>query len=411
VARADGCVHNHAIGREELDATGREAYRERSQGTDVDFRLMHWWTLAAASGDAEFRRLAETCTDVWGRQAWLQGAPYALRYTRDPALRTRILECVAQFMADPSVQRWSVPTVAGGDYLAAFQGDCGIATGNDEPLADLIYVVPWDFLWLLRAWKATGDEAARQACETVGDALVRMQFDSFDPRLDGCWMRGFDVARGEVYGAPYDPAYGPYSAYTGWMNAIADQALAWYLLEEDPFIAQASEAPGGVVARARALSPRLVSEGANLALGRAYTLSDASEGKHADDGKRLTDGVIDGHWSDGRSVGWSIPGVGETLQRTMTLDLGQAANVALVTQQYGAGTGGYNPDDVVVSGSVDGEAWVELGRRRLDGRGAALLQLHVSPAARVRYVRFELSKRRMSTVTDFLFVGETAVYG
>jgi hypothetical protein len=408
VARPDACVHNHAISREELDATGREAYRERSQGTDVDFRLMHWWTLAAASGDPIFRQLAETCTDVWGRQAWLQGAPYALRYTGDPALRARIAECIAQYMRNPSVQRWGVPTVAGGGYEAAFEGDCGIATRDGEPLADLIYVLPWDFLWLLRAWKATGDDAARQACETVGDALVRMQFDSPDPRLDGCWMRGFDVERGEVYGAPYDPAYGPYSAYTGWMNAIADQALAWCLLDEDPFIAQASADPGGVVGRARALSPRLPGEGENLALGRAYVLDDPGAGQYADDGRRLTDGIIDGHWSDGRSVGWNIPQQGQTLRRTLTLDLGQTRSVGLVTQQYGAGSGGYNPDDVVVSGSVDGEAWTELGRRTFRERGAALLQLYLAPSVEVRYLRFELTKRRVSAVTDFLFLGETA---
>ncbi len=164
----------------------------------------------------------------------------------------------------------------GGDFKWAFVNDCGIATDSGEPLTDQLYTTPWYFLEAWRAWKATGDERCKQLAEGFGDYLVRIQCDQPDPRLAGCWMRGFDVEHWEYYGAPYDPNYGPYSAYTGWMNSIAAQALAWYLLDEPPFLPESgTDTTRKLVADIRALNPKLVEDGQNLALGAAYSLSPA----------------------------------------------------------------------------------------------------------------------------------------
>lgn len=411
VARDDGCVHRHAITREDLDALGREAYREGAQGVDADFRLMHWWTLAAATGDPIYRALAETVGDVWGAEAGWQGLPYLARYTDDADARQRLHELATAYLRSPAVQRYGAPTVGGGGYELAYEGDCGIATADGEPLTDQLYSTSWLFLWMLRAWRATSDGACRQACESLGDYLVRIQVTSPDRRLDGCWMRGFDAEHWEYYGAPYDPAYGPYSAYTGWMNAIIAQALAWYLLDEDPFVLLAKAPKGASLVRElRALNPKLISDGPNLALGCPYTLSEPANPDYADDGGKLTDGVIDGGYADHRSVGWSLPAVGDSLTVSMELDLGQERPVRLITQQYGAGRGTYNPDEVQVLGSADGRQFVELGSRRFGTHGAGLLWLPLPQADRVRYLRFRFSKQRRDDVTDFLFVGETKAF-
>jgi hypothetical protein len=412
VARDDGCVHRHAIQRGELDSLGREAYRQFAQGADPEFRLMHWWSLAAATGDATYRELAETCSRLWGPAAGVFGGSFSARYAADADLTSRLSEQAEAVLRSPQMQRFGMATVGGGDYAAAFEGDCGIATADGEPLTDQLYDTPWRFLWALRAWKATGSQSCRRLCETVGDYLARIQFASADPRLDGCWLRGFDAERWEVYGAPYDPAYGPYSAYTGWMNAIAAQAFAWYLLGEAPFIPEGAH-PGAaaVLAQVRGLNPALVSDGPDVALGCPYRLSDRSSGAYADDGRKLTDGVIEGPYGDHLSVGWGIPIKGATRNITLDLDLGQPRQLRLVTQQYGAGRGTYNPDLVRVSCSLDGAAYRTLGERRFESTaGAALLWLLLDQPPTVRHLRFEISKRRTSAVTDFLFVGETRAY-
>lgn len=411
VARDDGCVHRHAIQRGELDRLGREAYRQFADGRDPEFRLMHWWTLAAVTGDGAFRALAETCTRLWGPAAGPFGGSFAAHYAPDERLAGRLADHAERFLGNPEVRRFGMGTVGGGGYEAAFEGDCGIATADGEPLTDQLYDTPWRFLWALRAWKATGSDPCRRMCESVGDYLVRTQFASPDPRLDGCWMRGFDVQRWEVYGAPYDPAYGPYSAYTGWMNAIAAQAFAWYLLDESPFIPPGRHPEAArVLGAVRALSPVLLSDGPNVALGCPYRFSEPPCPAYPDSGGELTDGVIDGPYEDQHSVGWSLPAQGAALSITLDLDLGRVRRVRLVTQQYGAGRGDYNPDLVRMSGSPDGIEYQALGVQRFAARDAGLLWQMLPQPAEVRWLRLELAKRRISPVTDFLFVGETRVW-
>lgn len=411
IARDDTCVHRHAINRGELDKIGREAYREFSQGSDGDFRLTHWWTLAAVTGDAIYRELAEECTRLWGRQASLLGAPYAAYYAGDASLKQRLKEQAEAFLRNEEVRKHGMTTVGGGGYELAFTGDCGIATRDGEPLTDQIYATPWQFLSALRAWRATGDETCRRMCETVGDYMVRIQCHHPDKRLDGCWMRGFDVQHWEYYGAPYDPAYGPYSAYTGWMNAIAAQAFARYLLEEDPFVPVGKHPEAAaILSQVRAVNPKLISSGANVALNCPYRLSNPGSGVYADDGKKLTDGMIDGPYEDHLSVGWGIPTSGQSLHITMDLDLKKGQRLKLITQQYGAGRGSYNPDEVRVSASEDGFKFKEVRQRQFGKDGAGLLWLVLEEPVTARHLRFELEKQRRSPTTDFLFVGETKAF-
>jgi hypothetical protein len=325
-------------------------------------------------------------------------------------LATGLREQWRGYLNDASVKRYGVPLTGPGDYAAAFTGDCSISTGADDPLTDQLYVTPH---LLLQAWWgrcATGDEQCLQAFHGIGDYLVRIQYESDDPRIDGAWMRGFDVEHWEVYGAPYDPAYGPYSAYTGWMNAFAATAFAQYLMRADalppsrPLAGRAAE----VLAEVRAERPPKPRP-ANIARGATYTLSVALVGAYDDTGDELTDGILDGPYADGRSVGWALADGGE-ITVAVTVDLGAARRVAAVAQRYGAGRASYCPDRIEVRCGADPAGLRKAASVEDGGAGAGRRFIALDAPVTARYVRFVLTKRRTSPVTDFLFVGETEAF-
>jgi len=411
IAREDGCVWRHAIGRDELDRLGRALYRSFSQGPGgASFDAMRWYTLAALTGDELYRQRLDGLVDVWTGRLSLLGAAYAARWRGDEATQSALAEAVRAHLNHPDVQRVGTLHTMGGAYTEAFQGDCGIGTFPEEPLTDQLYHTGWIMLYAWLAYQA-GCPEAKELAERTGDYLVRIQFASSDPRLDGCWMRGFDFEHWEYYGAPYDPFYGPYSAYTGWMNAIIARALALYLRDADPFVPPAARpAAQALLARVRQENPPDYVGEENVARGATYTFSSPPSEAYGDGGLELTDGVVDGHWSDGRSVGWHLE-EGETLELHLEVDLGQPISLGDVTQRYGALQGNYNPDRVAVAGRLDGQQWQPLGEARF-GRGQpGYLYLRVQPPRTVRYLRFELTKTCRDAATDFLFVGETQAFG
>jgi hypothetical protein len=412
VAREDGCVWNHCISRTDLDRTGRAAYRARNEGPGgASFDAMRWCTLAAVTGDAEYARMMDALVDTRTGRMGLPGDAYALWWRGGEEQRKALAADVAAWLANPDVQKVGAPRAAGAWSPGAFLGDSGIGTSGDEPLSDQLYSSSWLMLWAIEAEQAGSPEAGALV-ERVGDYLARIQFASPDVRLDGCWMRGFDFDAWEYYGAPYDPAYGPYSAYTGWMNAIIARAYALYLGDGDAFAPhQAKPEAAALLREVRTMNPPDYVTEENVAQGARYTLAPAPPaGPYADDGKKLTDGVVDGHWSDGRSVGWSIAHVGEEAHVSLVLDLGRVVSVGDITQRYGAMAPEYNPDAVKVAGSLDGNDWAPLGETTFGRDQPGYLYLRVQPARVVRYVRFGLTKRRIDNVTDFLFVGETRVF-
>ncbi len=101
---------------------------------------------------------------------------------------------------------------------------------------------------------------------------------------------------------------------------------------------------------------------------------------------------------------------GERLQTELRLDLGELKQLKLVTQQYGAGTGAYNPDEVVLLTSVDGERFEEAHRQSFAETGPGLLWAWFDTPLEARYLTFQYTKQRRSPVTDFLFIGETKAF-
>lgn len=411
VAQPDGLIARHVITASELDQIGRQGFRcLPPQGMAVDFDLKRWAWAYGVTGDPEYRELLAKATDVWGSEAGTRGLPLAVRIGLDPQLSRRLSYCWRQYMADPAVKRYGVPLAGPGDYQAAFVGDSSVTTTADDPLTDQLYVTPH---LLLQAWWAycvTRDHYCREAFQRVGDYLVRIQYESRDPRIDGAWMRGFDVEHWEVYGTPYDPAYGPYSAYTGWMNAFASTAFAQYLLDEDglPPRPPSGGRAAAILGDLRAERP-IVTRPENIAQGARYWLTPPPVAAYADRGGELTDGVLDGPYPDGRSVGWHLS-EGQRLVAEMTIDLGAMRTVAAVAQRYGAGRGDYCPDCTEVWGGTELNAMSKVAEVDRAGAGPGRRFITFDSPVKVRYLRFSLSKRRVSPTTDFLFVGETEAF-
>lgn len=68
-----------------------------------------------------------------------------------------------------------------------------------------------------RTRKADMDRIHRMK-EGLCDFLLNVQIASDDSRIDGGWMRAFDMELGEYFGCAKDIAWGPYSILTGWMT-------------------------------------------------------------------------------------------------------------------------------------------------------------------------------------------------
>ncbi len=405
VAQADGVIARHAISPGELDNIGRSAYRQFQQGLAVDFDLLRWFYAYAVTGDEEYLRLGKTALGCWRHRATVRGLPIAYFYTQDDSTKAMIVKFWHSYLEDPDVKKWGAPRVGAADFALAFVGDCSITTSPQDPLTDQLYQTSFLALHAWWSYTATGDEACLEAFHKIADYLCRIQMRSKDERIDGAWVRGWDLERWECYGAPYDPAYGPYSAYTGWMNSIIDIALALYLLGENPFPLPKEKLP--IVAEERKSNPPDRIKEENIALHKPYTLTPSPEGKYADSPSgKLTDGVVDGYYEDLLSVGWHI-GKGKEISVEMTLDLGRECYLGMVAQRYGGGMDSYIPDKVEVFFSKDGKEWSKAGEGKPKMAGFWYLSLPPTPA---RYIKFRSTKKCTSPTTDFLFLGETLTY-
>ena len=98
----------------------------------------------------------------------------------------------------------------------------GIGDGSDH-VADLLYcnnfsLAALSLLDKLPPEKVKGIDIsrARRIYRKLRDFLCRVQISSPDPRVDGAWMRAYEMDLGEWYGLDRDRGWGPYCIETGW---------------------------------------------------------------------------------------------------------------------------------------------------------------------------------------------------
>jgi hypothetical protein len=90
---------------------------------------------------------------------------------------------------------------------------------NGDPVVDLLYSMNWLPMGFGQAYLVTGDERFRRLWERVAGFMAAVQLASADPLLDGAWPRAVDVELAEVFAAPNDIGWGPWSIESGWTVA------------------------------------------------------------------------------------------------------------------------------------------------------------------------------------------------
>ncbi|MDD4279938.1 MAG: hypothetical protein PHX74_09420 [Candidatus Sumerlaeales bacterium] len=212
----------------------------------------------------------------------------------------------------PDVKKYgSIPAKGDIDpntYKWLFVNDSTIHTRAGEPLTDQLYTTSLEGLARWEAYKACPTTVTQAAMEFNLDYLVRIQMENTDERLDGCWLRSFDAQNWEYYGTRYDPNYGAYHAYSGWMNSIISQTLGMYLLDENPFTQYhkgTHEQGMKMLDKVRHERMPDYMKQTNLLNGVELTANIAPD-LGSKNTNTITDGFIEGLFDDDKSAGWSI---------------------------------------------------------------------------------------------------------
>jgi hypothetical protein len=106
--------------------------------------------------------------------------------------------------------------------VAHEEAGVGIGDGSDH-IADLLYCNNFSFAALSILMKLPPEKVkgidmdkARRIYGKLRDFLTEVQIESPEVRLDGAWMRAYDMDVGEWHGLNKDLGWGPYCIETGW---------------------------------------------------------------------------------------------------------------------------------------------------------------------------------------------------
>lgn len=152
---------------------------------------------------------------------------------------------------------------------------------------------------------------------------------------------------------------------------------------------------------------RVTTGPASKARGCRYTKSLVPSGAYGDAGEaESTDGLYAGDYRDGKSYGYQIATVGDTLTLEITMDLGRPCAVACASH-HNCGAPGYHPDEMAVSVSMNGVDWARVGATTKHNGDFMAVEFAETIA---RFVRFHFVKQRREQTDDWLFIDELEVY-
>ena len=100
-------------------------------------------------------------------------------------------------------------------------------------MADLLYTVNWLPLGYMQAYFVTRDVVFLDRWRSVSRFLLDVQVESANPLIDGGWPRAVDMDLMEVFAAPYDVGWGPWSIESGWTVAEIASGLALGVMREE----------------------------------------------------------------------------------------------------------------------------------------------------------------------------------
>lgn len=191
--------------------TGEETYREQILKTAADFaRRSSYGALAAHSKNFTNARLLGiyAVAQQFGDGPWTGRIGELLEYFGN-------LQDACGGIAEGEAYL---------DYAKQKNGEFSVAFGGEQDrITDLMYCcnTVLSSLYILRQTdfrERIDMERVEQMLAALTDFVCRVQIRSEDPRLDGGWMRAYDMELGEYYGCDKDFAWGPYSILVGWMT-------------------------------------------------------------------------------------------------------------------------------------------------------------------------------------------------
>ena len=148
----------------------------------------------------------------------------------------------------------------------------------------------------------------------------------------------------------------------------------------------------------------------NIATGKSYTKSLSPNGSYPDAGnsESTDNSLASSDYSDGKSYGYNIANVGDTITVSITIDLGSAQNVNH-TRFHGMTTSltNYFPDSIQISTSSDN---VNYTTRATSSVNIGNYMDVGFSSISARYVRFTFSKKRYGSTDDWMFIDELMVY-
>ncbi|MCE5341068.1 MAG: discoidin domain-containing protein [Planctomycetaceae bacterium] len=401
-----------------------------------DWCLYRYHYAYRASGDASYRKRLDDLIRIYApltlfcadkpeehgisqfRTLQTRGLAVAINYLKkDDPLRQKLVDLynIAQndYLQRSDVQKYGrdvVPNdICPAEIGRIYNNDCSINTFKGEPLSDQLYSVPKTALMQWEVFKASSGKSSKKNVEATLDYLVRIQFTNSDTRLDGCWMRSFDMENWEYYGTRYDSNYGAYCAYTGWMNSLASTTLAYYLLNENPFAydeqwhQKAAEIIGEV---RKERVPEYMQEINHLKDIQLKAERQPDLGSKSTN--TLTDGIIEGLYSDDLSAGWS-PTESDDFSITLKGDIGYNVECCRLSIRTGGLIPDFCPDHVVVYAGLSMDKMQKLLDTELISKdGANWLEFNKQ---KLRYVNIKLSRSRLKKTDTPVYVGEIQLIG
>ena len=108
-------------------------------------------------------------------------------------------------------------------------GEMDVIHRPNDRIAEILYVNGPAAYALYEAWQATGEQKFFAAWEKLLDFMARIQIKSSDRRLNGAWMRGYDLKNRDYYASNADADWGTYCIESGWCNTWVGKAWINYL--------------------------------------------------------------------------------------------------------------------------------------------------------------------------------------
>ncbi|GAA2827419.1 hypothetical protein GCM10010522_51690 [Kribbella solani] len=149
----------------------------------------------------------------------------------------------------------------------------------------------------------------------------------------------------------------------------------------------------------------------NIAGGKPYDRTEPSSRFPDATKTEATDGVLGDDWSDGKSFGYELANVGDSVRPTVNIDLGWAQAVGTVRVHAYEEYPDYRPDLITVSTSTDGTNYSERARLSfVNGSSNIWYDLGFAPAT-ARWIRVTFDKKRTNDRNTGMFLDEIEAYG